>query len=93
MNIFNIQFLFIIYYLIKTIITKEYNLYDYKEIQATFIKLALKYPLLIKLDTSELRYNLTSLQGCGEKADAKCQHFIAYFGSFKNYKVDKPIVC
>ena len=81
-------FLFISSNILQQILSKDYKVYTYDEITENFKDLAINNPLLIKLDNSQSRYNMPFLN-CG---DTKCEHLIAYFTNFKNYKIDRPIV-
>ena len=64
-----------------------YNSYD--EIHERFNEYSLKYPSLIKIDTSQSRYKLDSLTKCGDTA---CINQIALITNFEEYSIDKPQV-
>ena len=42
----------------------------------------------IRIDTSQNRYNLDSVEGCGE--NKKCKHLIVFLMDFYSYTLDRP---
>ena len=67
---------------------REYNHYNYDEIMTTFEELSHSCSHYIKIDTSQARYNLDSVEGCGNNKN--CSNLIVFLTDFDSYTLDRP---
>ena len=68
---------------------KEYQHYDYDQIMKIFTDLSKTCSNYIKIDISQNRYNLNSIEGCGE--NKTCQNLIVFLTDFDSYTLDRPV--
>ena len=67
---------------------KNYNHYNYDEIYQIFQELSQSCSHYIKIDTSQTRYNLDSIDGCGNNKN--CTNLIVFLTDFDSYTLDRP---
>ena len=67
--------------------TKVYKYYSYDEIFSTFKSLSQNCSRYIKIDTSQNRYGLDGVPGCGQ---SNCLNLIVYLTDFDSYTLDRP---
>jgi hypothetical protein len=79
----------IVFLVLKLIFSKRYTYNSYDEINQRLFNYSVNYPDLIVVDTSQSRYNLDSLNICG---DSPCKTLITIITNFAEYSVDKPQV-
>ena len=68
---------------------KDYTHYNYEQIMEIFQELSVTCSHYIRIDTSQSRYNLDSVEGCGE--NKKCKHLIVFITDFDSYTLDRPV--
>ena len=85
------NFLLNIFFLIITfnisLSQKFYKHYDYDQIIETFTKLSKTCSHYIKIDTSQSRYNLDTINNCDNKP---CINLIVFLTDFDSYTLDRP---
>lgn len=74
---------------LKMVFSKNYTYNSYDDINERLYNYSVNYPDLIFVDTSQSRYNLDSLNICG---DYPCKTLIAIITNFAEYSIDKPQV-
>ena len=67
--------------------SKVYKYYSYDEIFSTFKSLSQNCSHYIKIDTSQRRYGLDWVPGCGQ---TDCLNLIVYLTDFDSYTLDRP---
>ena len=67
---------------------KRYTHYDYDHIFKEFIELSETCSNYIKIDTSQFRYNLDSVNYCGE--NKPCLNLMVFLTDFDSYTLDRP---
>ena len=67
---------------------QNYNHYNYDEIYQIFKELSQSCSHYIKIDTSQTRYNLDSIEGCGNNKN--CTNLIVFLTDFDSYTLDRP---
>ena len=84
------QINFIIFNILLKIIfsQKEYTHYNYDDIFRIFKELSISCSHYIKIDTSQTRYNLDSINGCGKNNN--CTNLIVFLTDFDSYTLDRP---
>ncbi len=83
MNLKNIIIIIIFFY---TYSEKNYKYYSYDEINTIFTQLSKNCSQYIKIDTSQNRYNLPSIEGCS----SNCTNLIVYMTDFDSYTFSRP---
>ena len=68
---------------------KQYTHYNYDQIMSIFQELSISCSQYIRIDTSQTRYNLDSIEGCGE--DKNCTNLIVFLTDFDSYTLDRPV--
>ena len=82
-------YFFILTFLFNIIFTHNtYKHYDYDEILQIFKRLSQSCKHYIRIDTSQTRYNLDTIDGCGEK---NCTNLIVFMTDFDSYTLDRPV--
>ena len=66
---------------------QKYIKYDYEQIMTIFENLSKTCGHYIRIDTSQKRYNLDSVDGCGRN---KCTNLIVFMTDFDSYTLDRP---
>ena len=66
---------------------QQYIKYDFGQIMAIFENLSKTCSHYIRIDTSQKRYNLDSVEGCGKN---NCTNLIAFMTDFDSYTLDRP---
>ena len=71
------------------LLQKNYKHYNYDEIFKIFNELSQTCSHYLRIDTSQLRYNLDSIEGCGKNKN--CTNLIAFLTDFDSYTLDRPV--
>ena len=66
---------------------QQYIKYDYEKIMSIFENLSKTCGHYIRIDTSQKRYNLDSVEGCGRN---NCTNLIVFMTDFDSYTLDRP---
>ena len=66
----------------------KYKHYNYDQIMSIFQELSISCSHYIKIDTSQTRYNLDSIEGCG--TNNNCTNLIVFLTDFDSYTLDRP---
>ena len=66
---------------------QQYIKYDYEHIMTIFENLSKTCSHYIRIDTSQKRYNLDSIDGCGKN---NCTNLIVFMTDFDSYTLDRP---
>ena len=77
----NYKVIIFLLFILEDTLCRNNKYYSNDEIDERFNKYSLKYPSLIKIDTSQSRYKLDSLPKCGDSA---CINQIALITNLKN---------
>ena len=81
--------IFLLYIIITISLSEKlYTHYDYDHIFQAFTELSKTCSNYIKIDTSQSRYNLDSVEGCGE--NKPCLNLIVFLTDFDSYTLDRP---
>ena len=72
----NYKVIIFLLFILEDTLCRNNKYYSNDEIDERFNKYSLKYPSLIKIDTSQSRYKLDSLPKCGDSA---CINQLALF--------------
>lgn len=66
----------------------DYFQYNYSQIMSIFEKLSHTCRHYIRIDTSQKRYNLDTVEGCGKNKN--CSNLIVFMTDFDSYTLDRP---
>ena len=82
---------FLIFSILINIIFSQsnYRHYNYDEIMKIFQELSQTCSHYIRIDTSQMRYNLDTVDGCGK--NKKCKNLIVFMTDFDSYTLDRPV--
>ena len=85
----NMKYFLIINVLLNIVFPqKKYEHYDYDEIFSIFEDLSHSCSHYLKIDTSQSRYNLDSIDGCGKNKN--CKNLIVFLTDFDSYTLERP---
>ena len=66
----------------------EYIHYDYDQVMSIFEDLSNTCSHYIRIDTSQKRYNLDTVRGCGKNKN--CTNLIVFMTDFDTYTLERP---